>query len=143
MYTIGFSRKTAAEFFQALRRAGIKRVVDVRLNNTSQLAGFTKRGDLTFFLKELCNAEYTHETLLAPTYDLLRLYKREAGDWNEYESRFLALMASRKIEERLNPALLDGPTVFLCSEPSAEHCHRRLVLEYLRDRWGPFEIVHL
>ncbi len=143
VYTIGFTQKTAAEFFGILRRAGIKRLLDVRLNNSSQLASFTKRDDLPFFLSELCGAEYLHEPLLAPTQEMLDAYKKQKGSWQDYELRFLALMAQRQIETRLRPEMFAVPTVLLCSEATAEQCHRRLVLEYLRERWGGLNIVHL
>lgn len=115
----------------------------MRLNNSSQLAAFSKRDDLAYFLRELCQAEYVHEPLLAPDQAMLDAYKKQKGSWEEYERRFVALMRARRVEERLDSALLAGPTVLLCSEATAEHCHRRLVLEYLRARWGGFEIVHL
>jgi uncharacterized protein (DUF488 family) len=143
IYSIGFTQKTADQFFSRLRSAGIRRLLDVRLNNVSQLAGFAKRGDLGFFLKEICGAEYLHEPLLAPTADILDAYRGKKLSWDEYESRFLALMAERQVETRLDPALFQSPTVLLCSEPTAEHCHRRLVLEYLRDKWGNVTISHL
>jgi uncharacterized protein (DUF488 family) len=143
IYTIGFAKKSAEAFFGALRKAGIKRLIDIRLNNTSQLAGFTKRDDLKFFLKELCNSEYIHEPLLAPTPEILNSYKKKKITWQEYEQRFLELMAERKIEERIDQNLFNGPTVLLCSESKSDRCHRRLVLEYLQNKWGSFRITHL
>jgi uncharacterized protein (DUF488 family) len=143
IYSIGFTQKTADQFFSRLRNAGIRRLLDVRLNNVSQLAGFAKRGDLAFFLREICSAEYLHEPLLAPTADILDAYRGKKLSWAEYESRFLALMAERQVENRLDRAGFQSPTVLLCSEPTAEHCHRRLVLEYLRDKWGDMTISHL
>lgn len=143
VYTIGFTKKSAAEFFGALRRAGVKRLLDVRLSNSSQLAGFTKKEDLAYFLQEIIGAEYKHEPLLAPTRELLDRYKKQRGSWHDYEIAFLELMNQRGIESRLSRSLFDGPAVLLCSEATAEHCHRRLVLEYLQDRWGDLEIVHL
>jgi uncharacterized protein (DUF488 family) len=143
VYTIGFTRKSAAAFFGALRQAGVRRLIDVRLNNVSQLAGFSKRDDLAFFLRELCGAEYVHEPLLAPTQELLDGYKKHKGGWEEYERAFLGLLAGRKVEERLGRDLFAGPAVLLCSEPTAEHCHRRLVLEYLQGKWGDLRAVHL
>jgi uncharacterized protein (DUF488 family) len=141
--TIGFTRKTARKFFELLRKSGVKRLIDVRLNNVSQLAGFAKRDDLEFFAKELCDVDYVHVTLLAPTQELLDSYKKDGGDWAEYEKRFLDLMSARKIEERLSPEeLADG--CLLCSEDKPHNCHRRLVAEYLRDRWSsPVAINHL
>src|ERR1700720_3529548 len=99
VFTIGFTKKNAEQFFGLLKRHGIRRLVDVRLNNVSQLAGFTKREDLQFFLREICGAEYVHEPLLAPTQALLDAYKKEKGSWEEYERKFLTLMAERKVEK--------------------------------------------
>lgn len=121
----------------------MKRLLDVRLNNSSQLAGFSKRDDLAYFLQELCGAEYVHESLLAPTPELFDAYKKRKGDWQVYEVGFRALLAERQVEQRLDRALLMGPTVLLCSEPTAERCHRRLALEYLADAWGDVTPVHL
>jgi uncharacterized protein (DUF488 family) len=143
VYTAGFTQKSAAEFFGTLRRAGIRRLVDVRLNNVSQLAGFTKRDDLAYFLREICQAEYRHELLLAPSPELFDAYRKQHGQWEDYERGFFALMAERQVERKLDRALFAGPTVLLCSEPTAEHCHRRLVLEYLARHWGEIEPVHL
>lgn len=117
--------------------------MDVRLNNVSQLAGFTKREDLQYFLRAICDADYVHEPLLAPTQAMLDAYKKEKGSWQDYEKRFLDLMAARKVEEQVERASLDGPAVLLCSEPTPEHCHRRLVLEYLQSRWGDVNAKHL
>lgn len=143
VYSIGFTKKTAEQFFGLLKQAGIRQLLDVRLNNISQLAGFTKRDDLQFFAREICAAEYRHEPLLAPTQDILDHYKKEKGSWAEYEPRFVDLMKERRIEEKLDRSLFSLPTVLLCSEPTAEHCHRRLVLEYLAERWGDLRIHHL
>lgn len=143
MYTIGFTRKSAAEFFGILQRAGIRRLIDVRLNNVSQLAGFTKRDDLRYFLKAICGADYLHEPLLAPTQEMLDDFKKRKGSWKEYEARFLDLMAARQIESRIDRSLFDLPAALLCSEPTAEHCHRRLVVEYLQGVWPDVQATHL
>jgi uncharacterized protein (DUF488 family) len=143
VFTIGFTKKTAEEFFGILRRYGIRRLVDVRLNNVSQLAGFTKREDLQYFLKEICGAEYTHEPLLAPTQELLDAYKKNRGTWEDYEKKFLELMKLRKIADRIDRSLFTLPAVLLCSEPTPEHCHRRLVVEYLQEVWGDVKYQHL
>ena len=143
VYTAGFTHTTAEAFFGTLRRVGIKRLLDVRLNNVSQLAGFSKRDDLRYFLRELCAAEDLHEPLLAPTQELLDEYRKAKGSWETYERRFLALMREREIERRIDRGLFAVPTVLLCSEATAEHCHRRLVAEYLRDAWGDLTITHL
>lgn len=110
-------------------------VVDVRLHNTSQLAGFAKAEDLAFFLKTIAGARYVHQPLLAPTDDMLRAFKKEKGDWGLYQERFLGLMAERRVEQRLKPADFANACL-LCSEATPHHCHRRLVCEYLNDRWG-------
>ena len=143
IYTIGFTKKTAAEFFGSLRQTGIRRLIDIRLNNSSQLAGFTKREDLPFFLREICQAQYVHEPLLSPTQEMLDAYKKRKGSWSDYELRFLALMGERKIEEKLEQRSFEIPTVLLCSEATAERCHRRLVSEYLQAKWGDLKITHL
>lgn len=141
--TIGFTKKSASEFFGTLRHADIKRLVDVRLNNSSQLAGFSKREDLPFFLRELCDADYVHEPLLAPEPEMFDEYKKRKGSWSDYERRFLALMAERHVEQHLDRRLFDVPTVLLCSEPTAERCHRRLVAEYLKSKWVDVTVRHL
>jgi uncharacterized protein (DUF488 family) len=116
--------------------------VDVRLHNTSQLAGFAKANDLAYFLRKL-GIEYEHQPLLAPTDEMLKAYKKEKGDWGAYERRFLALMSDRQIENKLTPKVLDGACL-LCSEATPHHCHRRLVCEYLNDKWhGALEVRHL
>lgn len=115
----------------------------MRLNNSSQLAGFTKRDDLPFFLRELCGAEYLHEPLLTPTQDILDAYKKRKGTWRSYERSFLRLLAERRVEQRLSRDLFASPTVLLCSEPTPEHCHRRLVCEYLDEHWGDLTAIHL
>jgi len=142
IYTIGFTRKNARQFFGAIREAGTRRIVDVRLNNVSQLAGFAKKQDLEFFLKEICGIDYVHVPELAPTQDILDAYKRAKGDWSEYEKRFLDLMEKRKIECRVSKEIVaDG--CLLCSEEKPHNCHRRLVAEYLKQHWGDVEISHL
>ena len=143
IYTAGFTQHTAEQFFETLRRAGIRRLIDVRLNNVSQLAGFSKRDDLAYFLRVICDAEYHHEPLLAPTQDLLDAYRRRTVRWEDYERRFLALMDERQVAEQLDWRLFDVPALLLCSEATPERCHRRLVAEYLAQRWGGVEIVHL
>jgi uncharacterized protein (DUF488 family) len=143
VYSIGFTKKTAADFFTALRQAEIRRLLDVRLHNASQLAGFTKRDDLPFFLKELCGADYLHEPLFTPTPELLEGYRKKRVGWREYELRFLSLLAERAVEKQIDRKLFQIPTALLCSEATATRCHRRLILGYLQEQWGGLEIVHL
>ncbi len=142
LYTIGFTKKNAEQFFGKLKQAGLTRIIDTRLNNVSQLAGFTKKDDLRFFAKEILGVDYVHIPSLAPTKDILDAYKKDGGDWDTYERKFNALIGSRHIESTLNKDILDGACL-LCSEPTPHHCHRRLVAEYLRDHWGNVEIKHL
>lgn len=142
VYTIGFTKKSAEKFFAQLKQPGLVRLLDVRLNNVSQLAGFTKKDDFRFFLREINGLEYRHLQMLAPTKAILDDYKKNKGDWSTYERQFLALMAQRKIEETVQMSLIDGGCL-LCSEATPEHCHRRLIAEYLKKRWGELEIKHL
>lgn len=143
IYSIGFTHKSAEEFFTVLKKAGIRRLVDVRLNNTAQLAAFAKKDDLAYFLKTICKIEYRHEPLLAPTQEILDAGRNNKGDWTAWERDFNALIRERKIEQKLDRAQFAQPTVLLCSEATPEHCHRRLVLEYLAKKWGDVEISHL
>jgi uncharacterized protein (DUF488 family) len=141
--TIGFTKTSASRFFERIKKAGVTKVVDVRLHNTSQLAGFAKAEDLAYFLKEICQVPYVHEPRLAPTDDILKAYKRDKGDWNLYQNQFMKLMAERKIENRLQPAELQGACL-LCSEATPHHCHRRLVCDYLNEKWaGGLKVRHL
>lgn len=142
LFTIGFTKKSAEAFFTKLKNSGAKRVVDVRLNNVSQLAGFAKRNDLQFFLREVCHMNYIHVPDLAPTQDILDEYKKNKGDWGVYEQKFLDLMRKREIERRVDPAVIaDG--CLLCSEDKPHHCHRRLVAEYLQSHWGNVQVSHI
>ena len=142
IFTIGFTKKSAEEFFTRLKNPEISKLVDVRLNNVSQLAGFTKKDDLRYFLKAICGIEYVHLPLLAPTKQLLDSYKKNGGQWPDYARQFLELMRQRQIERNAPKGLLEN-SCLLCSEDTPKHCHRRLVAEYLRDKWGDIEIVHL
>jgi uncharacterized protein (DUF488 family) len=142
LFTIGFTRKSAKEFFGKLQAAGVSRLVDVRLNNTSQLAGFSKRDDLKYFTETICRIDYLHLPELAPTSEILDPYKKHKGDWRVYERAFVDLITARNVEEKLDRQTFDGACL-LCSEERPDHCHRRLVAEYLRDKWGTVEIRHL
>lgn len=142
LFTIGFTGKSALEFFELLKRSGVRRLVDTRLNNVSQLAGFTKKRDLEYFLRAIADIDYEHDTGLAPTKEMLDDYKKKRIDWNEYARRFDELLRSRRPGERLSPADLDGACL-LCSEPTPENCHRRLVAEYLKEEWKNVTIEHL
>jgi uncharacterized protein (DUF488 family) len=142
IFTIGFTNKKAQDFFGKLRSASVKRVVDVRLNNISQLAGFSKKDDLKYFLREIGGIDYVHVPELAPTKELLDAYKKFKGDWSVYEKEFLELMERRRIEATLAKDLIDDGCL-LCSEDKPHHCHRRLVAEYLQRHWPQVSIEHL
>jgi len=143
IFTIGFTKKSAETFFTLLKNAGVRRLVDVRLNNVSQLAGFTKKDDLRYFTKVICNIDYVHLPELAPTADILDPYKKaKNGDWQLYERQFLDLMRTRHIESTTPREILDGGCL-LCSEEKPHHCHRRLVAEYLKEHWQDVEIEHI
>lgn len=142
LYTIGFTHKSAEQFFNMLRDAGIKRIVDVRLHNSNQLAGFSKKDDLKFFLKEICGIEYIHMPELAPTEEILTAYRKEKGPWDAYERAFRALLEQRQVEKLLQRKVLDRGCL-LCSEPEPDHCHRRLIAEYLEKKLGNLETHHL
>ena len=143
LYTIGFTKKGAREFFGLLKAHGIRRLVDIRLNNRSQLAGFTKRDDLEYFAGVLCDASYHHMPTLAPTQAILDRLKKHKGSWAEYETHFQGLMRERSAIEHLDCAFFDEPCCLLCSEAIPEHCHRRLVADGIQKRWPELEIVHL
>ena len=142
LFTIGFTKKTAREFFTLLCEAGVRRVVDIRLNNASQLAGFTKKDDLEFFLREIGGIDYVHRPDLAPTEEILAGYKKKVIGWPEYERQFNALLVERHIETLVSPQEMDMACL-LCSEPTAAQCHRRLVAEYIQHIWPGVIITHL
>lgn len=142
IHTIGFTQKTAEQFFERLRHAGVKRVIDVRLNNRSQLAGFSKATDLPYLLKRIAGIDYVHLPELAPTREMFDAYKRHGLGWPDYEEQFLALMERRRIEAVVPRELLDGGCL-LCSEDQPHHCHRRLVADYLNRKWRCVRLQHL
>ena len=143
IYSIGFTKTTAEGFFTRLTDNRVERVLDVRLNTSSQLAGFAKGRDLPFFLSAIGQIDYEHEPLLCPSAEILDSYKKR-GDmpWAEYEERFLALMDERRVAERLDRGAFERRTALLCSEDTPEHCHRRLVIEYLSEHWQDVRGVH-
>jgi uncharacterized protein (DUF488 family) len=142
IFTIGFTKKTAEQFFSLLDCPDIKRVIDIRLNNNSQLAGFTKSADLRFFLRQVIGKEYMYLPQLAPSADMLKSYRNSKSDWVAYERDFIALMKQRRVEETVPMELLDGGCL-LCSEATPEQCHRRLVAEYLAVEWPGVAVEHL
>jgi uncharacterized protein (DUF488 family) len=143
IYTVGFAGKTAEAFFGTLKRAGVRRVVDIRLRPNGGLSLFARGTDLPYFLRELCGAEYVHVPLLAPTKDVLSDYRKKKIDWPEYERRFLALLDERKAAAELDRELFSVPAALLCSEAKPDQCHRRLVAEYLQSKWPGVHVKHL
>jgi uncharacterized protein (DUF488 family) len=142
LFTIGFTGKSAEQFFTLLQNAGVRLLIDTRLNNVSQLAGFTKRKDLEYFLRTIAGIGYVHDTELAPTADILDAFKKKQMTWADYERRFNALLEERIVVDHRKPADFDRACL-LCSEPTPEHCHRRLVGEYLKRAWPELDVHHL
>lgn len=143
IFTIGFTGKSAPTFFGLLRSSGVKTLFDVRLNNTSQLAGFSKKSDLPFFLRELCNIEYVELPELAPESDDLKKYRSKQLSWESYEDRYKNLLSRRNAERILMPDSADGGCL-LCSEHLPHFCHRRVAAEYLREKFGcDVKVKHL
>lgn len=143
LYTIGFGGKSAEDFFITLQTAGVKRVLDIRLRNTSQIAGFTKKKDLAYFLQTIADITYAHCPDLAPTDDILDGLKKRKGSWETYEDSFIALMNERGVFGTLDRSDFSDTTCLLCSEPRPEHCHRRLVAEQLERVWPDIQVIHL
>jgi len=142
LFTIGFTKTTAEHFFGRLQNAGVKRLIDVRLNNRSQLAGFAKRQDLEYFLREIADIEYVYRPEWAPTQNILDAFKKSKGSWEVYDVAFNKLIEDRQIEQHADAELLDNACL-LCSEDTPEHCHRRLVAEYLQRKFEGLQICHL
>lgn len=142
LFTIGFTKKSAEEFFTILQNTGVSRIVDVRLNNTSQIAGFAKARELKYFLQAIAKIDYVHLPDFAPTQEILDNFKKNKGSWIEYERRFVDLMVERRITE-MAARLLRDRDCLLCSEHTPEHCHRRLLAEYLKKNLTNIEVVHL
>lgn len=143
IYTMGFTQKTAEEFFTKIKKSNIDILIDIRLNNQSQLAGFTKGKDLKYLLKEIANCDYSHEISFAPTKELLDDYKKKKVDWNKYVEVFEELIKSRNMVEKFESKYGKYERVLLlCSEPTPEQCHRRLVAEAISKKIG-YEICHL
>ncbi len=142
VFTIGFSRKNTEQFFTRLREPGLLRVVDIRLYNKGPSAGFTNRNDLPFLLRQVNQMDYVHRLDMAPNEALMDDQRTNGVDYLKYKKEFRELLTDRRIETNVPKELIDGGCL-LCSEPSAEFCHRRLVAEYLKEKWGDLEIIHL
>ena len=142
LFTIGFTKKSAEEFFTNLQNAGVRRIVDIRLKNTSQIAGFAKERDLKYFLNAIAGIDYVHIPDFAPTQDIVDDFKKRRGPWAEYESKFKNLMENRRIADTAATVLRENDCL-LCSEHTPERCHRRLVAEYLQQQMDSIEVIHL
>ncbi|MBV6512662.1 MAG: hypothetical protein FMNOHCHN_02176 [Ignavibacteriaceae bacterium] len=142
LYTIGFTEKTAEEFFTLLMKAGVKTLIDTRINTVSQLAGFAKKTDLPYFLKVIGNISYLHEPLFAPTKELLASYRNKELTWEEYEIIYINLIKERKVESLFSVADLND-SCLLCSENLPDHCHRRLLADYLKHNLNGIHVTHL
>lgn len=142
LFTIGFAGKSAETFFTSLMKTGVKKVIDIRLNNVSQLAGFTKKNDLKYFLKVIANTEYEYVPQLAATKELMDGYRGGKISWEEFEATYLALLEERQVLKTLKPEGFDKGCL-LCSEAKSDHCHRRLAAEWLQAKWGGIEVKHI
>jgi uncharacterized protein (DUF488 family) len=144
LFTIGFTQTTAEHFFSRLTRAGVRKIIDARLNREGQLAGFAKAQDLQFFLERLASIKYVAEPLLAPSAEALQMYRNKKMSWEEYAAEYLRLIQARGIETTLEQTGLDE-SCLLCSEPKPDRCHRRLAAEYLKNcsNGSGFEVIHL
>ena len=143
LYTIGFTQKSAKEFFDKIKANKIELLLDIRLNNVSQLAGFAKGKDLQYFLSEICNCQYAHNVNFAPTKELLDDYRSKKISWKEYEEVFNKILADRHIENDFKQYAHFKSVCLLCTEPTAEQCHRRLVAEYLKSKIDSIDIIHI
>ena len=142
LYTIGFTKKSAEQFFESIAGAHVRRIIDVRLNNVSQLAGFAKRDDLSYLLMKICNVEYVHEPRLAPTSEILRAYRKKSLTWSEYEQAFNSLMVERRVADWMEADWLNQSGL-LCSEAAPAFCHRRLIADIAQRKHPTLQIHHL
>lgn len=141
--TIGFAKKSLQKFVELLHQQEVKHLIDTRLNNTSQLSGYSKRDDLNYVM-DLVGVQYTHALQLAPEEQMLKDYKKKLISWDEYEKNYLGLLEKRKIEKCVDEYFSQGRVCFLCSEEKPHHCHRRLLAEYLKETTNvDMKIVHL
>lgn len=142
LYTIGFTKKNAKTFFGKISKVGVKTLIDVRLNNVSQLAGFAKRDDLIYFLNKLCSCNYRHIPEMAPTKEILDPYKKKEISWQDYELKYNSLIKNRKVEKYVSEADLNL-ACFLYSEHTPDNCHRRLLSEYFIKIYPDLTVKHL
>lgn len=145
IFTIGFTKKDAKTFFELLQKNKIDLLLDIRLNNVSQLAGFAKGNDLGYFINEILNAKYIHDTRFAPTKELLDSYRDKSINWLEYEKEFNKIIEDRRIVDIFQDNYYKNyeRVCLLCSESEADKCHRRLIAEYLKENLSDIEIIHI
>jgi uncharacterized protein (DUF488 family) len=142
LFTIGFTQKPARRFFDLLQSNNVSKIIDTRINNSSQLSGFAKGSDLKFFAKEIGDIDYFHELDFAPTKELLAKYRKKEISWNDYTIEYLNLLDIRKVSQNVNIEELHN-NCLLCSEQSPEKCHRRSLAEYLKAKYPQVSIHHL
>lgn len=142
LFTIGFTEKSAETFFDLLQKSKVKKIIDVRLNNSSQLSGYAKGRDLKYFAKEIANIDYVHIVDLAPTKALLSGYRKKLINWEEYVYKYNNILKERKVLDSLDISSLDY-SCFLCSEHKPDKCHRRLLVEYIKKENKEIIINHL
>jgi uncharacterized protein (DUF488 family) len=146
IFTIGFTKKTAKEFFRLLQEAQVQKLIDIRENRVGQLAGFAKYPDLPFFLDRILGIVYGYQPILAPSTEIRTAY-RKTRDWAQFEKSFRELMMQRRVLEVVDPTLFEGKVALLCSEAEPDKCHRRLVAEMLEQHWTSqghqIEVKHL
>lgn len=142
LYTIGFTEKSAQKFFELLEQHDVKKIIDIRISNNSQLSGFAKAQDLPFFARRVANIDYAHELNFAPTKELLSKYRKKEITWEEYTDAYLNLLEARDIKNMVD---IEGlhECCLLCSEHTPDQCHRRLLAEYLQEINPKIEIIHL
>lgn len=144
IFTMGFTQKSAEQFFGLVSGNEIELLIDVRLNNQSQLAGFTKGRDLEFFLNKICNCKYEHNIIFAPTKEILNDYKKQQITWEEYVVKYNLLIENRNVEKKFLEKYTEfNKILLLCSEATAENCHRRLLAERLKNCVANVDIIHL
>lgn len=142
IYTIGFTGKTAEEFFSLVDTGNIRKLIDIRINRSSQMSGFAKERDLSFFLEKLNGIEYVVNEELAPTKSLLSEYRNRQIDWSTYSLNYMDLLRKRSILSKFNQSYFDD-SLLLCSEKEPLACHRVLLSDYLKSNFNDVEIVHL
>jgi len=142
LFTIGYTKKSAEKFFGIISENKIEIVADVRLYNSTQLAGFSKSWDLKYFLKQICNCSYIEMQEFAPTRSLFDNYKKGYIKWHEYERVYNEFLNTRANLDFFG-AFQNKRICLLCAEDTPECCHRRLLAEKIAITYDNVTIVHL